>query len=88
MYAVTSHPALAELFEQPGLEETLRQLGADPRINDVLSSGEPITGEKLAALMESPAILRLFDNREFVQTLKQVLHEVESEALLSANLDW
>jgi hypothetical protein len=88
VYSVANHPALEEFFERPEFQRTLSQLSADPRLNDVVSSGNRITCETLASLLESPAILSMLDDREFRRTLAEVLGEVNSEILLSQNSDW
>jgi len=84
LIAVAKHPAVEELYKQPVFQQTLNQLRDDPQLRGVLSSGEPITSETLSSLMENPAVLRLFDDREFVRTLTRVLAEIDPQTLLSS----
>jgi hypothetical protein len=88
MNSVVHHPALEEFFEQPEFQRIREQLRAEPRLNSVLSSDAQMTFQTVASLLDSPAILRMLDNPDFRRTLKQVVGEVDSQMLLSANDDW
>jgi len=82
--AVATHPAMEEFCERPAFQETWQQLSNDPELSEVMSSDQPITRETLASLMQNPAILKLFDDPDFVSGLKDVLGEIDPQTLLSS----
>lgn len=85
--AVAYHPEVEALYERPVVRRTMEQLSADPQLRGFLSYGDPMTHETLSALMENPAILRLFDDREFVRRLTRALSEIEPQTR-SSSTSW
>jgi len=84
LQTITHRPAVAALADRPEVQVAARELREDPQLHDILTPGKTINGKTLSSLMTHPAILRLLDDREFVQELMQALGDIDPKTLLTS----
>lgn len=71
------HPAVANIKERPAVVAALETLRQDPKVRELVSSGNRLNGADLAAILGSPATLKLIDESELIADLQPIAAEVE-----------
>ncbi|MEO1525194.1 MAG: CvpA family protein [Planctomycetota bacterium] len=73
--ALLRDPRVAELREQPEYQSAVRDLRNDPAVSDFFDRGETIDRDTLIRLMNSDAVLRMLDQKEFLKRVSEVLKD-------------
>ena len=76
MKQVITHPRIKELRGTPAVELAIINLEADEEIQQIISSGEPLDGEKIMTLLKSQVIMDLLDEPQFIEEASRIIETV------------
>jgi hypothetical protein len=75
--AFVQHHAIAGLRGRPTVERAMAMLGEDAHVTSIIEGDEGITAAGLRALLDSPTVLRAFDETGIVEDLDPMADEIE-----------
>lgn len=73
--ALLRDPRVSELRQQPEYQAAIREFRNDPVVSELFDNGETIDREMLMRLMNSDAVLKLLDQKEFLDRMYDVLQD-------------
>lgn len=88
--AFVNHGAIIDLKARPSVREAIRILQEDDTMLALMEGRRGITADDLRAMLDSPVILRIFDETSIIRDLKPMAAEIEraiAEATRMADAD-
>ena len=70
-------PEITELRTDPALAAAIDEISRDPSIRDLIEQGQPLDRQTLMKLMNSPSVMRLADQPEFIERAQAIVKDME-----------